>query len=72
MQVTHYCYSQRQKFAEFSNVVIGKEGRTDVTLGSGSLKVNKSLGAGLLQQMLGTSNSLPTQALACYVNDVNA
>jgi hypothetical protein len=26
----------------------------------------------LLQQMLGTSNSLPTQALACYVNDVNA
>jgi hypothetical protein len=37
----------------------------------GFLKVKKSKGAGMLQEMLGTSDSLSTQALACYVNDVN-
>ena len=29
------------------------------------------MGVGMLKKMLGTSDSLSTEALACYVNDVN-
>jgi len=43
-----------------------------VALCSGILKVKRSMGAGMLQDTLGTSDSLSTQALACYVNDMNS
>ena len=49
-----------------------RERGTGNPLCSGILKVKKSMGAGMLQEILGTSDSLSTQALPCYVNDVNA
>jgi hypothetical protein len=30
------------------------------------------MGAGMLQEMLGISDGMSMQALACYVNDMNA
>ena len=47
-------------------------GDTDCPLCSGILKVKKDMAAGMLLEMLGTCDSLSTQAPACYVNDTDA